>query len=122
MRDPLPGKRWKGNEITPDEQFAILLRGNWKCAYCGVAMDDPDFPARDVTIDHLVPRKEGGLTVPENLVPACRTCNSRKCHRPWQDYAPGGARVRIERQVAQPLNLALAKLVRSGKVPTDEQL
>lgn len=49
------------------------------CAYCGLPAD---------TLDHVVPRLYGGMTVPPNLVPACRCCNGRKGSSPvwtwWQ--------------------------------------
>jgi len=43
----------------------------YECAYCG---DSPDTLERD----HVVPLSEGGDTVPENIVPACGTCNRSK--------------------------------------------
>jgi 5-methylcytosine-specific restriction endonuclease McrA len=40
------------------------------CAYC-LAECRP-------TVDHVVPLLRGGVHAPENLVPACKGCNSRK--------------------------------------------
>lgn len=40
------------------------------CVYCG----DPDAPS----IDHVIPRRLGGTSDPENLVRACVPCNSEK--------------------------------------------
>lgn len=42
------------------------------CVYCG------ELPT---TIDHLVPRASGGITVTENIAPAYRPCNERKADR-----------------------------------------
>lgn len=54
--------------IYDDERAKMVMpRG---CAYCGDAQAD--------TIDHLIPRKRGGPDVGDNLVLACRTCNSSK--------------------------------------------
>lgn len=39
------------------------------CCYCGA-------PA--TTLDHFIPISRGGENVPGNLVPACKSCNSRK--------------------------------------------
>ncbi|BEV35413.1 HNH endonuclease signature motif containing protein [Synechococcus sp. M16CYN] len=39
------------------------------CIYCGQLSE---------SIDHLVPRAKGGLSVTENCVPACLSCNGLK--------------------------------------------
>jgi hypothetical protein len=39
------------------------------CVYCGSASE---------SIDHVLPRSRGGLSVTENCVPACLACNGRK--------------------------------------------
>ena len=41
------------------------------CAYCG---DLPIF----LTIDHVIPRSQGGTNEPNNLLPACKNCNESK--------------------------------------------
>lgn len=43
------------------------------CLYCG--------SDKDLVRDHLVPRSRGGTNIPENIVQACRSCNSRKLDR-----------------------------------------
>lgn len=42
------------------------------CHWCGRTAD---------TADHLIPLSRGGTNDPENVVPACRSCNSRKKDR-----------------------------------------
>jgi 5-methylcytosine-specific restriction endonuclease McrA len=42
-----------------------------ECCYCGKPAD---------TLDHVNPKLKGGLTVRENLVPACAPCNRAKGH------------------------------------------
>lgn len=41
------------------------------CAYCG---DMPNF----LTIDHVIPRSQGGTNDLSNLLPACVDCNQSK--------------------------------------------
>lgn len=48
---------------------AVLERDGHRCVYCGARAD---------SIDHVVPRARGGQHVWENVVAACRRCNSRK--------------------------------------------
>jgi 5-methylcytosine-specific restriction endonuclease McrA len=58
----------------------ILLRDGYRCQYCGDA-----FEARDLTLDHVIPRVQGGQRTWENLVAACAPCNRRKGGRtPWE--------------------------------------
>ena len=54
--------------LADDERLKMILPQ--ACCYCG---------SRDeLTADHLIPRKVGGLHLGENLVWACRSCNSSK--------------------------------------------
>jgi 5-methylcytosine-specific restriction endonuclease McrA len=43
------------------------------CHYCG-----GKFPAKDLTMDHIVPIARGGKSTQGNIVPACKTCNTSK--------------------------------------------
>lgn len=70
----------------PDDVFeAIRLsgdpRGYGTCSYCG----DP-LSTETVTRDHVVPRSRGGSSRPENLVDACRSCNSAKGARTPEEW------------------------------------
>jgi 5-methylcytosine-specific restriction endonuclease McrA len=53
----------------------VLLRDRLRCQYCGTTL-----PESELTLDHVVPRCQGGRRVWENLVTACRPCNRRKAH------------------------------------------
>lgn len=52
------------------------------CAYCFNKMTLDRGQPLSATIDHVVPRMDGGQDVRENFVAACRTCNARKLHLP----------------------------------------
>lgn len=55
--------------LAEDERLKMLLPQ--ACCYCG---------SRDhLSVDHLIPTKRGGANSGDNLVWACRTCNSSKC-------------------------------------------
>ena len=43
------------------------------CFYCQCR-----FPARELTMDHVVPIARGGRSTKGNLVPACKDCNNQK--------------------------------------------
>jgi 5-methylcytosine-specific restriction endonuclease McrA len=48
---------------------AVFARDGGRCQYCGAAAEN---------IDHVIPRSRGGQHVWENVVAACRPCNTRK--------------------------------------------
>jgi 5-methylcytosine-specific restriction endonuclease McrA len=55
---------------------AVFVRDDYECQYCGR-------PAENV--DHVVPKSRGGAHTWDNVVAACRPCNSRKENRSPQD-------------------------------------
>jgi 5-methylcytosine-specific restriction endonuclease McrA len=54
-------------------RFNVFTRDNFTCQYCGQKK-----VMRQLTFDHMVPRKRGGLTRWNNIVTACVPCNSKK--------------------------------------------
>ncbi|HEX9891415.1 MAG TPA: HNH endonuclease [Actinomycetota bacterium] len=67
---------------------AVFARDEWKCQYCGA-------PAENV--DHVIPRSKGGEHTWENVVAACRRCNSRK-----ENYLPQEAGLPLKRKPFAP--------------------
>lgn len=62
------------NTLTAEEWIYILKKYKFRCAYCG-----KDFTLFDKeTHDHIIPISKGGHNIKENVVPACRSCNSKK--------------------------------------------
>ena len=57
-------------------RFNVFLRDQWSCQYCG-----DKFKTHELTFDHVVPRSRGGRTNWENIVAACRPCNTMKGSR-----------------------------------------
>lgn len=52
---------------------------NYKCAYCGKI-------PKIISRDHVIPISKGGTDYISNLIPACRSCNSKKRNRTYQEY------------------------------------
>ncbi len=52
----------------------VFRRDRYTCQYCGRS-------GVELTLDHVVPKSRGGRTTWENLVTACRTCNTKKGNR-----------------------------------------
>ena len=55
---------------------SVFDRDGHVCQYCGRRFAEPD-----LSIDHVIPRERGGRNTWENLVTACKACNSRKANR-----------------------------------------
>jgi len=70
----------------------IYTRDNNLCQYCG-----RNFPSRELTLDHVVPRVQGGENTWSNLVCACVRCNARKGGR-----TPVQAGMRLVREPLKP--------------------
>lgn len=57
----------------------VLERDGERCYYCGAS----DVPLQ---LDHVMPRSRGGADHPDNLVPACKTCNASKGARTPEEW------------------------------------
>lgn len=57
--------------LVDDERLKMVLPQ--ACCYCGSRIN--------LSVDHLIPTKRGGANNGDNLVWACRSCNSSKCAR-----------------------------------------
>ena len=73
-------------------RYNIYLRDQNTCQYC-----DRRFAARELNLDHVVPRSMGGRTTWENIVCSCIPCNLRKGGR-----TPESAGMRLKRPPARP--------------------
>lgn len=60
--------------LTAGEWCDIMEAHGYQCAYCG----KPFSESLPVTQDHVIPLSKGGKHTKDNVVPACKPCNSRK--------------------------------------------
>jgi 5-methylcytosine-specific restriction endonuclease McrA len=67
------------NTLTEAQVDEILEVFNHRCGYCLV--DLRTLPKEHRTLDHLLPIVRGGGNTADNVVPCCKSCNSRKGHR-----------------------------------------
>ncbi|MBL1217300.1 MAG: HNH endonuclease [Planctomycetes bacterium] len=74
--DRLPKQQVKLNRRN------IFARDRNRCQYCGKV-----FPSSELSLDHVVPRSQGGRETWTNLVCACTRCNARKGGRTPQQAA-----------------------------------
>ena len=68
------------NTLTIDEWNECLQYFDNSCAYCGANNIDI------LSQDHVIPVSNGGGYVKNNIVPACKSCNSSKINKPLIDF------------------------------------
>lgn len=64
--------------FTADEFTALCEAYDYRCVYCG--------REEKLTADHAVPLGRGGSNWIANILPACRSCNSRKRNRTAEEF------------------------------------
>jgi 5-methylcytosine-specific restriction endonuclease McrA len=84
----------------------IFARDGYACQYCGTS-------ARELTIDHVVPKRLGGGATWENLVCCCRRCNTKKGDKSLQ--ASGMQLKRAPRRPRYVPYISLTKYVAGSK-------
>lgn len=79
--------------LKREKHKARILRKSqwWKrkvakglCFYCGKSV-----PPKELTMDHVVPVSRGGCSKKGNVVPSCKTCNTKKKQllpMEWEEY------------------------------------
>jgi len=106
----------------PDLRLALYLRDGFRCLYCCRDLHDAD--PRDITLDHLVPKTDGGSNEPSNLVTACRACNCSRQDKPLKRFAGPETICDIKRNTARKISRyrKLAKALISGETGMEETL
>ena len=61
--------------------LAYSISGYNRCIYCGKKLNK-----QTRTLDHKYPRSWGGISIPNNLVPCCRHCNTEKSSMTEKQY------------------------------------
>ncbi len=84
--DRVPGHTLRFNRRN------LFARDGHRCQYCGW-----HGPPHQLSIDHVVPRSQGGRTTWENVVCCCMKCNTRKGGR-----TPHQARMALMRHPVKP--------------------
>ena len=70
----------------------VFKRDHYTCQYCGAQPG-----SEELTIDHVLPRSQGGASSWENCVLACMACNKRKA-----DRTPEQADVKLRKRPTRP--------------------
>lgn len=63
-------------EVTAEQWDRIVAVYGGRCAYCREKVEE-------LCQDHFIPLSKGGPHCADNIVPACRPCNTRKLNHIW---------------------------------------
>ena len=96
-----------GRKSPPLTRGNLLARDNFTCQYCA-----KELSAKDATLDHVIPRSQGGQTTWINIVCSCASCNRKKGGR-----TPKEARMALLSKPAKPDWLPVLHIKLHGKVP-----
>lgn len=97
-----------GRKTPPLCRTNILARDNFQCQYCTKVLT-----SKEATLDHVVPRSQGGRTTWENVVCCCTACNRKKGGR-----TPSEARMPLQKRPVRPDWLPVLSFKLHGKVPS----
>lgn len=61
------------NTLTAREWQEVLKQYDCKCVYCG--------SSKNIEMDHIIPISKNGPHTKNNVIPACRRCNSKKSNK-----------------------------------------
>jgi hypothetical protein len=73
--------------------WRVYKRDGYKCRYCG--KDGP------LTVDHLILWEEGGPSIEENLVTACKRCNKTRGSIPYKDWLEHPYYLKVSKKLDQ---------------------
>jgi len=61
--------------------ITYMVKGYNTCHYCGCELTD-----KNRTLDHMYPRRWGGISIPDNLIPSCKNCNQEKMDMTYKQF------------------------------------
>lgn len=83
--DFIGGQKRRGEpepKLSHQEWKEIMIFFGGECAFCGCTTKR----GQRLTRDHLKPLSGGGTTTQDNIVPACKSCNSSKGADDFKDW------------------------------------
>lgn len=109
-----------GQWIRAEKRLALNLRDRMTCLVC--LKDLSGAAPMDVTLDHIVPKADGGSNDESNLYTCCRSCNCSRQDKPLSRFASPEALKHIRRNVKRSLKpyLTLAKAYFADQVGRED--
>lgn len=85
-------------------QWAVFKRDNYCCRYCGKS-------GIPLSVDHIDLWEEGGATVEENLLTACRKCNKIRSNTPYAKWMTSSRYISISSSLPSEIKQANLDIV-----------
>ncbi len=89
---------------VPFSRKNVLIRDAFTCQYCG-----DDFISSELTVDHIIPKVQGGENRWNNVVACCRVCNVKKGGRTPRQAGMSLIRQPFKPTIMEFLNVYLAR-------------
>ena len=80
-------------KMVPFSKKNVFVRDKQTCVFCGKYIEKLE----NCTVDHVIPRSQGGRSTWKNCCTACKKCNHKKA-----DRTPSQANMRMRYQPYQP--------------------
>lgn len=88
-------------QIDQVVSWKVFKRDNYRCRYC----NEDDVP---LSVDHLVRWEEGGPSIPENLLTACKKCNRTRGNLHYEGW--------LKHPHYKRVSEALPKIIRDANI------
>lgn len=73
-------------EVVKQKFFAL---GHKRCHYCCIQLNYASGFKNSATVEHIIPRSQGGTLAQANLLVICKTCNEKRQDKNFRDYVMG---------------------------------
>lgn len=84
-------------QIDQSVSWSVYRRDEYACRYCGRA----DVP---LTVDHVDLWEDGGASVEENLITACRRCNKLRGRVPYPEWVTSNDYRKVSKNLSYDVN------------------
>lgn len=102
-------------QIDANISWKVFKRDEYRCRYCG--REGP------LTVDHLVRWEEGGPTIEENLLSACKKCNKIRGDMSYEQWLKSDRYQNVSQNLSQMIRSANGALVHFlNKIPRVEHI
>lgn len=82
-------KKCLTSTLTNEQWNKIKLHFNNSCAYCGMTEEEHlEELGQQLHQEHFIPLSKGGHYAIYNIIPSCKSCNSRKSNIDFKEWYP----------------------------------